>query len=71
MKNLNDFSLFVLAYREDHHLSKNKMAELLGVTKETIKLWEDGISNPRYDTLIMISRVTHTPVTHFFPIDCI
>ena len=48
MKNLNDFALFILAYREDHHLSKDKMAELLGVTHETIKLWEDGKANPRF-----------------------
>lgn len=71
MKELNDFALFILAYREDHHLSKNKFAQLLDVTKETIKNWEEGEANPRYDTLVKISRITHTPVTHFFPIDCL
>lgn len=71
MVELNDFSLFLLAYREDHRLSQGKLAELLGISKMTVSAYERGVSNPRYDTLCHISRTLKKPVTHMFPIDCI
>ncbi len=68
---LSDFAIFILAYREDNHLSQRELAEKIGTTQTIISWWERGNDNPRYETLVKISRALHVPVTHMFPIDCI
>lgn len=69
MKELNDFGLFILAYREDHELNKKELGALIGVDAMTLAQWEKGKNSPRYDTLIKISRALKVPVTAFFPED--
>ncbi len=45
------------ATRKQKHLSQDKLAELLGVTKQAISHWERGTREPDHETLLAIADI--------------
>lgn len=71
MTRLNDFALFILAYMEDHELTRQALADLIGVNRMTLRYWLKGDANPAYDTIIQICRALDVGVEDLFPDDCV
>lgn len=71
MTRLNDFSIFIISYMEDHGLCKNQFAKLIGVTHASVEHWVNGIANPTYETIVRMCRKLSVPVTALFPEDCL
>ncbi|SCG96899.1 transcriptional regulator%2C y4mF family [uncultured Ruminococcus sp.] len=46
----------ILKLRESYCLSQEKLAELIGVSRQTVQKWESGASLPEIDRLIKISN---------------
>ena len=71
MKILNDFAIWLIAYREDHRLKQDELGALIGVDGSAIGAWERGECSPNYANLCKISRSLKVPITEFSPEDCI
>ena len=71
MRELNDFALWLLAYREDQNMTQDELGGLIGVDGSTVGTWERGECSPTYAMLCRISRGVKVPVMDFFPEDCI
>ena len=67
----NDFQVFITDWRKNKGIGQKALAELLGVDANTVSQWERGVANPRYDTLVLVCRVLHVPVSALFPFDCV
>lgn len=48
--------------RKSHKMSQECMAELLGVSRQTVSKWEIGLSNPRTENLISLSKIFNISV---------
>lgn len=53
-------------YRKAFHLSQDKLAEMLGVTRQTIISIEKGKYNPSLPLAIKIARIFHASVEDIF-----
>ena len=49
-----DFGALVRRYREEKHYSREKLAELCGISDRCISNIERGISNPKFDTVVKL-----------------
>ena len=52
------------AIRKSKGLSQEELAVKLNVVRQTISKWEQGLSVPDSDLLVLISEVLETPVVH-------
>ena len=50
---------FLKAYREEHELSRRQLAELLGLSETCIERLENGVVEPRMETLRVIKAGLH------------
>ena len=57
------FNEKLVKLRKENFLSQEELAEKLGVTRQTISKWEQGLSVPDSDMLLSISEVLETPVS--------
>lgn len=53
----------IKAIRKSKGLSQEELAVKLNVVRQTISKWEQGLSVPDSDMLILISEVLETPVS--------
>ena len=53
----------IKAIRKSKGLSQENVAEKLGVSRQTISKWEQGLSVPDADMLISLSEAFETPVS--------
>jgi len=54
-------SLYVLGAREKSGFSQLKLGELIGVSRDTIRRWEKGVSEPGLKEIEKIGEVTGHP----------
>lgn len=45
--------------RKENKLSQEKVAELVGVSRQSVSKWETGLSNPDTDNLIHLTEIYH------------
>lgn len=55
-------------YREGFGWSRSDLAGLLGVTRQAVRAWEEGIAAPRDDMRIALAETFHVPVALLFPL---
>ena len=51
------FSDQLTAYRKQAGLSQEQLGERVGVSRQTVSKWEQGLTTPELDKLIALSRV--------------
>ena len=52
----------IMTYRKEKGLSQEKLAELMGVSRQAVTKWESGISNPSSENLIRLSELLEIKV---------
>lgn len=52
----------IVRHRHHQHMSQQELATALGVAKSTIGRLEAGLTQPRYSTLVALSRVLDAPI---------
>ena len=50
-------------YRNSINMSQEKLAEKIGVTRQTVSKWETGITVPSVEKLILLSKLYNVPLT--------
>lgn len=64
-----EFSELLISARKDAGIeSPSDAARRLGITPQRLGNWENGISQPKYDMLKMISELYGVPIGYFFGI---
>lgn len=48
--------------RKINKMSQEKMAELLGVSRQAVSKWETGLSNPNTENLISLAKILNVPI---------
>ena len=46
-------------YRKANNLSQDELAEKLGVSRQSISLWENGQTQPTLDNIIALAKIFH------------
>ncbi|MBC2457027.1 helix-turn-helix transcriptional regulator [Clostridium beijerinckii] len=46
--------------RNEKHLTQERLAELLDVTRQAVSKWEQGVGYPETDKLIILAKVLNT-----------
>lgn len=54
------------AVRANADKSQDEWAELLNVTRQTVKNWELGITKPNFDQVRMMSEASGIPMDYIF-----
>lgn len=62
---MNTFGRCITRLREQEGISQEKLAEKLGVSRQTIYRWENGRGDPPKDKLIALAHYFQVPVTYF------
>lgn len=62
---MNTFGRCITHLREQEGISQEKLAEKLGVSRQTIYRWENGRGDPPKDKLIALAHYFQVPVTYF------
>ena len=44
-------------YRKENNLSQDELAEKLGVSRQSISLWENGQTQPTIDNIIALAKI--------------
>lgn len=44
-------------YRKENNLSQDELAEKLGVSRQSISLWENGQTQPTVDNIIALAKI--------------
>ena len=44
-------------YRKENNLSQDELAEKLGVSRQSISLWETGQTQPTIENIIALARI--------------
>ena len=52
-----DFAVEIKTYRSQLNMTQRELADVLGVTRNTVNRWEMGIKNPRAETLRRIQNM--------------
>lgn len=60
---MNELGKKLESCRVNVNLSREKAAELIGVSPESVRQWEKGITQPRLDTLLTIAIVYRTKMS--------
>lgn len=58
----NQLQKNITKYRKNKGLSQEKLAELMGVSRQAVTKWESGISNPSSDNLIRLAELLEIKV---------
>ena len=66
---MSDFICNIKRYRQLKELTQERLAEAVGVRRETIMRLEAGKYNPSLKLAVDISRVLDTPIEHLFLFD--
>lgn len=53
------------ALRLSKNLTQGDLAKKLGVSRTTITMWENGLSKPRFDTLVRLTQIFGCTVDEF------
>lgn len=48
--------------RKENRLSQEKLAELVGVSRQAVSKWETGLSNPDTENLIKLGEIYNQPI---------
>jgi transcriptional regulator with XRE-family HTH domain len=48
--------------RNENKMSQEKLAELLGVSRQAVSKWETGLANPNTENLILLAEIFHVSV---------
>lgn len=59
-----DFSEKMQSYRKQRGLSQEKLAEIIGVSRQAVSKWESGQSYPEMDKLISLSELFRVSLDH-------
>jgi len=51
--------------RKENMLSQEKLAELVGVSRQSVSKWENGLSNPDTENLILLAEIFNISVDEF------
>ncbi len=51
-----EFGAMVRSYREEKHYSREKLAEMCGVSDRCISNIERGVSDPKFDTAVKLGK---------------
>ena len=54
------------ALRENMDLTQSQYAEVLGVSRSTVKGWETGVNKPEADMLEKMADLHHVPIDFIF-----
>ena len=46
-------------YRKANNLSQDELAEKLGITRQSVSLWETGQTQPSLDSIVALARIFH------------
>lgn len=46
-------------YRKENHMSQDELAERLGVSRQSVSLWENGQTQPTIDNIIALAKIFH------------
>lgn len=65
-QNLAFFKVSLASARVNAGLSQCELAEILGVTKNTICNWEAGKTTPDYNQVRRISELSKIPINYIF-----
>ena len=49
-------------YRKENNISQEELAEKIGVSRQSISLWENGKANPGLDTITELASILGVPV---------
>ena len=49
-------------YRKENNISQEELAEKIGVSRQSISLWENGRANPGLDTITELASILGVPV---------
>lgn len=66
MKMIEPFRLSLAAVRTNANMTQVQWAEALGVDKGTVWNWENGKSEPSYNQVLTMSRLSGIPVDCIF-----
>lgn len=50
--------------RNEHDMSQQKLADLLGLRQSTVAMWEKGKNSPAYETLINIANIFNVSIDY-------
>ena len=56
----------IKALRENMDLTQSQYAEVLGVSRSTVKGWETGVNKPEADMLEKMADFHHVPIDFIF-----
>ena len=56
----------IKALRENMDLTQSQYAEVLGVSRSTVKGWETGVNKPEADMLEKMADLHHVPIDFIF-----
>ena len=51
--------------RKENMLSQEKLAELVGVSRQAVSKWETGLSNPDTENLIKLAEIFNLSIDEF------
>ena len=51
------------------NMTQEKLAERMGVSRQTVSKWETGLSSPSGQNLIYLSKIFSVPVEYFLASD--
>ncbi len=55
-------------YRKRHHISRQTLAQNIGVSTKTLQRWENGMGSPAIKSLIRLSDEMKIPLKELFVI---
>ncbi len=61
----------IKALRENMDLTQSQYAEVLGVSRSTVKGWETGVNKPEADMLEKMADLHHVPIDFIFGRDAL
>ena len=55
--------------REKNNLTQKRACELAGLSNKSLSDWENDISYPKHDALIILSELYKTPINYFYGVE--
>ena len=54
--------MLIKEHRESHKMTQNELAEILGVNRSAVAMWETGKNYPSVRQLIKLSEIFHCTI---------
>jgi transcriptional regulator with XRE-family HTH domain len=61
---MNNLQRALKNFREKHNMNQNELADMLGVTRESLANWEIGRSKPRADMYSLLSKILEVSIDY-------